>query len=50
MRTTLAVDQHGAPIEVTGETLGQAILGVATDEPEVMPSPSGFNAPGWIRP
>lgn len=47
---TLTVDEHGLPIEVTEATLDKAILRGATDEPEVMPSPSDFDAPGWMKP
>jgi hypothetical protein len=42
-----AVDQNGVPIEVTDATLTEAILRKATDEPEVMPAPSGFDVSGW---
>jgi hypothetical protein len=43
----LAVDPAGIPIEVTDESLGEAILRKATDEPELMPSPAGFDVAGW---
>lgn len=43
----LAVDQHGTPIELDDETRANAVLRRATDEPEVMPQPSAFNAPRW---
>jgi hypothetical protein len=43
----LAVDGNGIPIEVTDETLNKAILRKATEEPEVMPAPSDFDAWAW---
>jgi hypothetical protein len=43
----LAVDPLGIPIEVTDETLREAILRKATDEPEVMPLPPEFDVSGW---
>jgi hypothetical protein len=35
------------PIEVPEGKLGDAVLRIATDEPEVMPAPAEFNAVGW---
>lgn len=35
------------PIEVPEGKLGDAVLRMATDEPEVMPAPAEFNAVGW---
>jgi hypothetical protein len=43
----LAVNKSGIPIEVDAHTRGNAMLRVATEEPEVMPAPPEFNAVGW---
>jgi hypothetical protein len=43
----LAVNKSGVPIEVPEGKPGDAVLRMATDEPEVMPAPSDFNAVGW---
>jgi hypothetical protein len=43
----LAANKNGAPIEVFDRRHSDAMLRKATDEPEVMPAPSGFNAVGW---
>jgi hypothetical protein len=43
----LAVDKNGVPIELPDGKRDKAILRKATEEPEVMPSPSEFNAVGW---
>ncbi|MCC6776848.1 MAG: hypothetical protein IT537_09475 [Hyphomicrobiales bacterium] len=43
----LAVNQEGVPIEVAPGARENAILRKATHEPEVMPSPLGFDAVGW---
>ncbi len=42
----LAVNKDAVPIEVPEDKRG-VILRMATDEPEVMPSPAEFNAVGW---
>lgn len=43
----LAVNELGAPIEITDSNRADAILRKATAEPEVMPTPADFNAVGW---
>jgi len=43
----LAVNKDEVPVEVLGGKRGDAVLRMATDEPEVMPSPAEFNAVGW---
>jgi hypothetical protein len=43
----LAVDKNGVPIELPDGKRDNAILRKATEEPEVMPSPSEFDAVGW---
>jgi hypothetical protein len=43
----LAVNKNEVPIEVLEGKRGDAVLRMATDEPEVMPSPPEFNAVGW---
>ena len=43
----LAVDKNGVPIELPNGKRDNAILRKATEEPEVMPSPSKFDAVGW---
>jgi hypothetical protein len=43
----LAVNEHGIPIEVTGDTIRDAVLRKATDEPDVMPTPADFGTIRW---
>src|ERR1700678_2050806 len=43
----LAVNEDGIPIEVTGDTIGSAVLRKATNEPDVMPTPEEFGAITW---
>jgi hypothetical protein len=43
----LAVNKNEVPIEVPEGKRGDAILRMATGEPEVMPAPQEFNAVGW---
>ena len=43
----LAVNKNAVPIEVPDGKRGEAILRKATDEPEVMPAPPGFNTVDW---
>jgi hypothetical protein len=43
----LAVNKQGVPIELAGGRRDDAILRMATDEPEIMPSPAEFDAVGW---
>jgi hypothetical protein len=43
----LALNKDEVPIEVPDGKRGDAILRMATDEPEVMPAPPEFNAVGW---
>jgi hypothetical protein len=43
----LCVDKRHVPVELIGGNRADAILRKATDEPEVMPAPSDFNAVGW---
>lgn len=46
----LAVNKDEVPVEVIGGKPGDVVLRMATDEPEVMPSPAEFNAVGWGSP
>jgi hypothetical protein len=46
----LAVDEDGIPIEVTGDTIGSAVLRKATAEPDIMPTPAEFGTIQWGRP
>jgi hypothetical protein len=43
----LTVDKQCTPIELVGGNRENAILRKSTDEPEVMPAPSGFNTIEW---
>ena len=43
----LAVNKDGVPIELVNGKRDNAILRKATEEPEVMPSPTEFDAVGW---
>lgn len=43
----LAVDKNQVPVEVPDGKRGDAVLRMATDEPEVMPNPQAFNAVDW---
>ncbi|MFA6267967.1 MAG: hypothetical protein WC670_19900 [Pseudolabrys sp.] len=43
----LAVNGSGTPVEVAKDGIGKVVLRRATEEPEVMPSPEGFNAVDW---
>jgi hypothetical protein len=43
----LSVDADGTPIEVTSETIKDAVLRKATEEPDVMPMPAEFSTTPW---
>lgn len=43
----LAVNKDRVPVEVSDATRGNAVLRVATEEPDVMPAPAEFDAVGW---
>jgi len=43
----LTVDKQSTPIELVESNRDNAILRKSTDEPEVMPAPSGFNTVDW---
>ena len=43
----LSVDADGTPIEITNETIKNAVLRKATEEPDVMPMPADFSTTPW---
>jgi hypothetical protein len=43
----LSVDADGTPIEVTSETIKDAVLRKAAEEPDVMPMPAEFSTTPW---
>jgi hypothetical protein len=45
----LAVNVDGIPIEVSGDTIGAAVLRKATAEPDIMPTPAEFGTIQWGR-
>ncbi|HKS87119.1 MAG TPA: hypothetical protein VJR71_16700 [Pseudolabrys sp.] len=45
----LAVNKDGVPIELPGGKRDHAILRKPTEEPEIMPAPSAFNAVDWSK-